>query len=298
MEHKKIERLMLFGEVARQLSFTKAADVLGISRGYLSSQIKQLEREMEMSLLIRSTRNVRLTANGIKVQQSIESIKQTLLSLEREVDSFSESLNGSIRITAPLQFTQAILVDLCQDFRQLHPEVNFEVECSYTSHDLEKDNFDLAFRATVSPPDNMIAKHLMNYSHIVVGAPTYLACSPSIIEPNDLKSHQRLTWLSHDEWDFTTGTISGDAWLKIDNNILLKQRALKGEGLLRVPEYFVEQELESGALVEVLQPFKKSHNSIYLLYPQLMKRAKRIVTFIEFVSQRMNVTNKPLSSGS
>ena len=66
-EHKKLERLMLFSEVAQHLSFTLAANALGISRGHLSAQVKQLEKELGTPLLIRSTRSVRLSAEGQRV---------------------------------------------------------------------------------------------------------------------------------------------------------------------------------------------------------------------------------------
>ena len=64
LEHKRIERLMLFVELAQQLNYTRAAQALGISKGYLSEQIKKLENELQCPLLLRTTRSVRLTPEG------------------------------------------------------------------------------------------------------------------------------------------------------------------------------------------------------------------------------------------
>lgn len=84
-EHKRIERLILFVELAQQLNFTKAAEKLGISKSYLSEQIKRLENDLQCPLLVRTTRSVRLTQEGERALQQGLTIRSQVLQLERSV---------------------------------------------------------------------------------------------------------------------------------------------------------------------------------------------------------------------
>ena len=117
-EHKKLERLMLFSEVAEHLSVTAAAEKLNISRGHLSTQIRRLEQDMEMVLLIRSTRSVRLTPEGERVLTGMNKIRHDLLELERSAEHEGNIVAGRIKITAPAGFTERFLFDIFSKFKQ------------------------------------------------------------------------------------------------------------------------------------------------------------------------------------
>jgi molybdenum-dependent DNA-binding transcriptional regulator ModE len=133
-EHKKFERLFLFSEVAKQLSFTEAAASLGISRGYLSEQIRQLEKEVGRPLLIRTTRSVRLTPQGEMILSSMGQVKADLLMLDKRIRHDNDDISGRIRITAPSQLTQRHLLNICHEFTQLHPQVHFSIVTILISH--------------------------------------------------------------------------------------------------------------------------------------------------------------------
>ncbi|MCL9776216.1 LysR family transcriptional regulator [Vibrio methylphosphonaticus] len=283
MQHKKIERLMLFSEVAKQLSFTKAADTLDISRGYLSTQIKQLEKELGYSLMIRSTRSIRLTPQGERIATGMESISQTLVDLERKAEYENQCLEGTIRITAPMQFTQGTLLDVCRRFTGEHPGIKFDIECSYQSFNLVRDNFDFAFRATRNPPDNMIAKKLFSYSHAVTGAPSYFARVSRPTHPDQLLEHDCLNNSNDATWPFSDGEYPIRGWLKNNDNHILKTQALEGRGIIYTPDYFVRKEINSGKLVSVLSEYISTSNDVYLLYPPIVNRSQRLSKFIEFV---------------
>jgi DNA-binding transcriptional LysR family regulator len=282
VHHKKIERLLLFVEVARQLSFTKAAESLEMSRGYLSTQIKQLEKELGYPLLIRSTRTVRLTAQGEQIKQGMEGIKQDLLHIERTIDYENAAVEGVIRFTAPLQLAQSSLADMCAEFSRLHPKVSFEIECSYNSYNLVKDNFDCAFRATQSPPENLVAKHLFHYQRILVAAPEYLSSREPIVAPAQLQQHQCLTGQGVETWEFSGEEVPIQGWLTMNDNHILKQQVIEAHGLMMAPDYYVAKELRTGRLTQVLVEHEIWSNDVYLLYPPMANRSNKLNTFIEF----------------
>lgn len=285
-EHKKLERLVLFSEVATHLSFTLAAQSLGISRGHLSAQIRRLEHDMKSVLLVRSTRSVRLTPEGRRVLTGMDKIRQSLLELERTVEHETQSIEGLLKITAPIQFTERYLLDICSEFRQRHPNIEFSIDSSYKPYDLNRSHYDLAFRATNSPPEDMVAQSLLSYSHCCVAAPAYLMQYGRPNKPADIIKHQCLRSQDQPNWQFKEEYIAVEGWLKINDNHMLKRQALAGFGIIRVPDYLVDKEVENGTLERVLDQYMPNGCSIYLVHPQLIHQSKRLNTFLEFTKSK------------
>ena len=288
-QHKKIECLMLFVEIAQQLSFTKAAQNLSISKGYLSEQIKKLETELKCPLLVRTTRSVRLTSEGGKILEQGKKIKAAMLDLERNVHQEHNTLSGTLRITTPKMFTERFLLNICHDFKLLYPEINFIIDSSYTNYDLNQDDFDLAFRATLHPPQNMVAKELFSYQHCLCASPEYLTEYGVPKNINDLSSHHCLSALEPQFWPLKSADAAIKGWLTINDNYLLKQQALAGKGLIRVADYYVDRELKQGTLQKVLENEYIHGQSIYVLHPQLIYPSAKLKAFISFVQERLAV---------
>lgn len=286
--HKRFERYALFGEVAKQLSFSKAADNLGISRSYLSSQILQLEQELETSLLVRSTRSVRLTAAGEKILTKMQGINASILELEKELDHTKSTVGGLLRITAPTIFSHRFLIEICHQFQLLHPDIEFDLDIGYTREDLTKSNFDLAIRATNTPPENMVAKKLMPYQHICCASPDYLAQNGIPTHPQDLTEHNCLSDPNLRKWQFSTNDnqmieVATDGDMLINDNLLLLDAALKDKGVIKMPCYLVKPALDSGKLLQVLPDYLMTQSNIYLIFPPQLRRSTKLSAFIDFV---------------
>lgn len=284
-DHKKLERLMLFSEVAEQLSFTLAAEKLNISRGHLSSQIRRLEQDMAMVLLIRSTRSVRLTPEGERVLTGMNKIRHDLLELERSAEHEGNKIEGKIKITAPAGFSERFLFDIFSKFKQLHPAIEFSINCSYTRFDLNRSDFDLAFRATSEPPQNMVAKHLLSYQHCCCASPEYFANKGMPTAPTDLVNHECLNGQDRSTWQFQKEAIQTQGWLEVNDNNMLKGLAIAGKGIIRVPKYLVDKEIKSGRLKAIFEDDMPIGTMIYLIHPQRIHQSKRISTFLAFTQQ-------------
>lgn len=283
-DHKRIEKLMLFVEVARELNFSKAAETLGISKSYLSEQIKRLESELKTPLILRTTRSVRLTPQGEMVLVQAEDLKKRVVELEHSLLQHSEEVSGLIRITAPKMFSERILHDVCVAFRKEHPKVEFNILSSYQAFNLAETDVDFAFRATRNPPENMVAHHLFDYRHLLIAAPSYLEefGVPETVE--DLSRHQCLTTMHQRHWPLKSGDINVAGWLSTNENRMLRESAIEGHGITRIASYFVEKDIQQGKLISVLpDETADEFGSIYLLYPQLVHQSKKTRAFIEFV---------------
>ncbi|PMM25288.1 LysR family transcriptional regulator [Vibrio breoganii] len=288
-EHKRIERLMLFVELGRQLNFSRAAEVLGISRSYLSEQIKKLESELQAPLVIRTTRSVRLTPEGERAYQQGLSIRSAVLDLERNLNSEHNEISGLLRLTAPKMFAESILMGLCRAFKQRHPEITFEINSSYQSFNLNQTDIDLAFRATQSPPEDMVAYRLFDYQHWLVASPKYLQSFGAVKRIEDLENHQCLTTLHQRTWPLKTTEVEVSGWMASNDNRMLREFALKDEGIVRIASYFVENDVKNGVLEQVLaEETSDAFNSLYMVYPQLIYPSAKLKAFVEFVKLNVN----------
>ena len=283
-EHKRIERLMLFVELAQQLNFTKAAQTLGISKSYLSEQVKRLEAELKCPLLVRTTRSVRLTQEGERVLAQGLTIRSQVLDLERSVSDEHEKVSGLLRLTATKMFAEVFLFDIYQRFKQIYPDICFEINSSYTTFNLNQDGIDIAFRATNTPPENMVATKLISYQHDLVASPAYLEEFGRPNQVSDLHNHQCLATLHQRLWPLLSEDITVSGWVSSNENHLLKQQALAGNGILRIASYYVEKEVMNGELELVLaDECIEMNNSVYLFHPQMIYPAQKHKVFIQFV---------------
>lgn len=287
--HKKLERMLLFYEVAQQLSFSKAAEQLGISRSYLSQQIRSLERDLSSQLLVRTTRKVRLTTEGQKVLLQAQAMHSGLVELERELQHSDQDVAGVLRITAPTVFAQTILVNACQQFKQRYPEVNFEIEVGHQLEDLNQRNFDLAIRVTEHPPQNMIARKLMPYSHWVVASPEYLAANSVPQRPSDLTELECLAFPEWRDWQFQrygqTEVIEAQGWLSVADNNILRAAALNGQGVIRIPEHLLWDDVKEGRLQRLLSDYQIEPRQVWMLYPPKIGHSTRLQLFVEFLQE-------------
>ncbi|MDN3680996.1 LysR family transcriptional regulator [Vibrio tapetis subsp. quintayensis] len=292
MKTKRVEQLMLFLEVAQQLSFSKAASELGISRSHLSEQIKRLENDLRTPLLIRTTRSVRLTTEGENVRQQALEIRNQVHHLERNLHSQNTIVSGVLKLTAPKMFAETVLLDMCKQFRCLHPEISFEINSSYQAFNLAESDIDVAFRASRNPPQNMVAIHLADYQHCLVAAPNYLEAKGTPTSIDELIHHECLTTLHQRLWELRSGERYVEGWLTTNDNRALRQLALTGEGIIRIARYYVESDIQAGALHPILpNETSNSFNSLYMVYPQRVYPSAKLKAFIEFAKQYCQETH-------
>lgn len=293
--HKKVERLMLFSAVAETLSFGAASEKMQISRGYLSEQIRELELALGVKLLQRSTRKVSLTNEGKQVYVDTQKINRSVIELEQNLVREQTQLEGVIAITAPNMFAHYLLSELCFSFSQQHPGVSFHLDTSYQRQDLNRGHFDLAFRSTNNPPQDMVAKPLFTYGHTIVAAPQYLkqAGTPEVL--SDLEEHQCFCGPSQDIWLINGKRIAVKGWLKLNDNLALIQHVMVGRGIARLPNYVVAKHVMAGELVALFKevepggkldvPSVERTSQLFIVHPQRPHQSLRIKAFLNTVKQ-------------
>ncbi|WP_075182632.1 LysR family transcriptional regulator [Pantoea sp. 1.19] len=241
-------------------SFTRAAEQLGVSKAAMSQKIKALERQAGVPLVSRTTRSVRLTAQGEKLVAELREPFSHISQSFAAVRDASGPLRGRIRVTAPVAFARQQLVPHVTGFLRAHPQVRVQLEVSDRLVSLVSEGYDLAIRHSDTLPDSHIALPLCTTEPLLVASPDYLRHCGQPATPASLAAHHCLYYprgSAPPDWHFTR---DGDRPVSVrvsgpfatNNSESIRDAALAGLGIALLPDFSARGALESGALCRLL----------------------------------------------
>ncbi|WP_084210111.1 LysR family transcriptional regulator [Ralstonia sp. A12] len=261
--------------VARRNSFRGAAQELGMSTTAVSSAVAGLEARLKVRLFNRSTRSVALTDAGRRYVERIAPALAEIQSAGEEASTGPNIPSGTLRINAPHGAAFLLLEPLFYQYAQRHPQVRIDIVTESRMIDIVADGFDAGIRLAESVPQDMIAVPLSrDIRMLVVATPDYLKRNGSPEHPRDLLGHQSIGMrMSHGgiyQWELEHNgqKLQMDLPVRMVLNELaaIKQAVLLGLGIGFISEWFIEEELKSGALVPVLEPWCPPFGGLRLYY--------------------------------
>lgn len=259
-----------FVTVAETQSFTRAAERLGLSVAQVSRQISQLERRLNVELLLRTTRKVSITEAGRLYYQHCRPLLNGLQEAEHALTSLQGQASGLIRLTAPTTYGEQQIAPRLNNFLQQHPAVRIDLQLTNQKLDLIEGGFDLAIRLGRLEDSSMIARRLRSRSLHLCASPAYLHQHGEPRTLTDLQHHNCLPG-SVDSWRFRDGdkerSIRVSGSLRANSGYSLLDAALKGIGLVQLPDYYVDSHLQNGDLIPLLEDFQPDDEGIWILYP-------------------------------
>jgi len=270
-------------------SFTNAAEKLLCSRSQVSKQLSQLEASLDVSLLVRTTRTQHLTPSG---ELFYDKCKQSFNGIEHAINRTIESttkLSGKIKINCVGGYIgENIIGPLVADFMQATPNINVVLDFSSRRVDLVSGEFDFVFRMGELADSALIARKLADLTIGTYASPEYIKQFGQPQEPKDLADHKCIagsmhTWafLDREEQAKQEVTIKGD--LECRNGRIMLHSALRGNGIIRVPEIYCAKELNEGKLISVFDRWQPKSTPFYLVYLQDKHQPLRITAFKDFV---------------
>lgn len=279
-----------FVYVAEYESFTRAAKELGISTAQVSRQISALEKRLNIKLLYRTTRNVSLTEEGRVFYQHCRAVLDGLDAAEQAVSNLQSKPQGRVKLTAPVTYGEQQLVPLINDFMVQHRDIEVTAFLSNQKIDLVEGGYDLAIRIGKLSDSTMMAKKLSRRTNFVCAAPAYLDKYGVPITLNELGQHNCLLG-TRDYWHFVEAgrernlPVSGT--VQYNSGHSLVDAALKGLGVVQLPDYYVQKYLESGELVSVLDSYREPEESIWAVYPHNRHLSLKIRLLVDYLAERL-----------
>lgn len=259
-----------FVAVAEAGSFTGAARKLGISTAQASRQVSALEARLSTKLFYRTTRKVSVTEVGQIYYQHCRQVLDGLAEAERAVTDMQQVPRGRLKLTAPVTYGETTLAPLVNDFALRYPELQVEMELTNQKLDLVAEGYDLAIRLGQLSDSSMMARRLGSRTLHVCASPQYLS---SHGEPHSLSELARHNCLpgTLDYWRFReqgrSRSIRIRGSFRCNSGRALVDAAVKGIGIVQLPDYYVDEHLGAGRLVPLLANYREEDDGIWGVYP-------------------------------
>lgn len=301
----QIERIRVFIRVAELGSFAKAARDMGVSRSISTRYVGELESDLGVQLLVRTTRKVSLTAAG---QIYLERTRPLVEDLDRSRDLVTqqqETLSGDLRISAPVSFGQRILPDLLYQFHSAYPDVRLNIELTDRFVDLIEEGYDMALRIS-GPPSGVsnIWRKIASVPRVIMASPEYQKSHGVPENPRDLSQHDFLGYshfaggpalsLTHDE----TGeklSVSLDHAFESNSGELIVEIVRKGCGIALMPRFLISEDLRHGTLIPLLPAWTAPEIWLTAYYPPYEKMPAKVAVFTSFIEDRVTADSDMLT---
>ena len=294
----RLRAMELFLSISQTRNFSETARRFGISATGVSRMITDIEDELKVKLLLRSTRQVALTESGQEYARQLEGILWRINELQANITAISSAPQGVLRVHSRVMFGLGVLPPLIAAFRKRYPEIHIELTLTEAAVDLRRNQFDVDFR--ISPPVEAGVKRRMLFQseRHLAATPAYLAGKPALQAPEDILKHDCLayelpgneyTWIFKQEERLTE--IAFKPRHVSNNGIALLELARLGEGLVLLDDYTVHNDLRAGRLVRVLTDYRISNKGfdegMYATILDTPIIPAQIRLFLDFVAEHV-----------
>jgi DNA-binding transcriptional LysR family regulator len=294
----KLRAVQYLLKVADTLSFSQAAKIFGVPASSISRRIADLEADLDVELLHRTTRTVRLTEIGAQYLEQVRAGLAQLDEAEELVRQRRKMPSGTLRISAMPSYAQVLLPVLLA-FNERYPGILLDVHLSDAVVELGRDQIDIAIRGGRQPQDRVVARKLDPNRFILAASPQYLARMGMPRTVDDLKGHQALLYRGPNAVLKWQGS-GNDGWQEIpilpafisNDGASLVAMACHHRGIVLLPEWGLKELLRRGELVQIALDRADSVNrgaevGIYLLYLQTRYRLPKVRVAVQFLIEQL-----------
>ena len=293
--------MAVFVRVVLDGSFSAAAKTLDLSPSAVSKLITRLEERLGVALFLRSTRGLRLTAEGEEFFEAAQKILDDLDDAEQAIGAGSMQPQGMLRVNASIPFGTHQLLPLVSEFR---------VAWTERADPLVRERVDVAVRAGKLADGAFRARLLGVSRYAVVASPEYLRRHGTPAEPDDLSRHTCLGFTfrrSVSQWPFMLDgerrELSVRTQMLTNNGETMRGLALNGVGIARLGRFHIDRDIHEGRLVELLEDFNPGDSEeLHALFLAKRHMSRRVRVFIDFLVERVSpaleASSKPLARRS
>lgn len=289
------EELKNFVSIVDSGSIVAAAEHLSQTNSAISRSLSRLESKLNVTLLERTTRSLKLTQEGELFLDKTRKILNDLNEAEESLLKSDRDLSGVIRIDSATPFVLHVIAPLMKEFNQLYPKIEIELNSHDQVIDLLQHKTDIAFRFGELTDSSLHAKLICKSRLYIVASPDYLANNGHPQHPQDIQNHSVIgfskvqhlnTWPLH----IADEPLRVQPKLKASNGETVRRLALEGLGITCLSAFMIAQDLKKNRLVALFEDqIEHDYQSIHAVYYQQEHLPKRVRIFIDFLAQKLSV---------
>ena len=288
---KDLNELQIFTLIVQEMSFTRAASALEISKAAVSRAVASLEKRLATRLLERTTRRVRLTEAGEIYLAYARRAMEEAEGAEAAVSRLADQPRGTLRVVMPVTLAQSSVAPRLAPFLQRYPELRLEITLKGGQIDPIAQRVDVVFQTTQPETDSqLIQKRMMVVPLGLYASQPYLAAAPALHGPQDLAQHSCLTLTAAHEgtiWKLHKGGKVQEVRLRgkvaVGDPVIHHRLCLDGVGIAILPHWLVQQRVSGKQLVAVLPEWTPSPIELYVIYPTRLSMTPKLNAFLTFM---------------
>jgi len=283
----RFKELSAFVSAIQHGSLTTAAKLESVTPAVISRRLDALERRLGVKLLMRTTRKVALTFEGVAFYEDAQRILRELADSEAAVSLGGIKASGHLRVSAPAGFGRRHVAPFVHRFVDEHPDVTVTLDLSDRLVDLLNEGFDLAIRIGEMDDSSLASIRLATMRRVVVASPSYLERFGAPETPDQLRHHRCLALTQQRGWsmlnrpDGDTISYRPEGTLSSNDGAVLRDWALAGQGLAWRSVWEVGEDIAAGRLVELLARFAAPPVGVFAVFPQRRLLPLRVRMFID-----------------
>jgi DNA-binding transcriptional LysR family regulator len=294
----KLSGMRAFVKVLEHGSFSEAARSLRLSRSAVSKYVMELEQELGVQLLNRTTRRTSPTENGRAYYDRAQAILADVDEADLAVTRLQAEPRGQLRINAPMSFGTLHLGPALADFMEKYSELQIQLTLSDEQIDAMQEGFDVTLRVAELASSSLIARRLLSVERVFCASPAYIQRRGAPEHPRDLRNHDCLSYgflATGNQWKLTGP--DGEHFVSVpwrlcaNNAQVLSEAALKGRGIALLPTFIAGAALDAGALVPVLPDYHAPEIALYAIYPPTRHLSLKVRLFIDFLVEWFSTRN-------
>lgn len=294
----RFDQYRVFAQVAEMGSFIKAAHALDMPRASVSAAIQQLETRTGARLLHRTTRRVRLTADGEQLLARVLPLLAEVEDIDQQFQASQRQVAGRLSVDAPSRIARRLIAPALPGLLRRHPRLQLTLRSTDRVIDLVQEGVDCAVRVGPLEASSLAMRPLGRIELVNCASPGYLQEHGEPGRPGDLlgghwavgyaspRTGRELPWEYVDE-DGGAHRIEVPSRVVANNAESYIACCLAGLGLIQVPRFDVQHLLAAGQLVEVMPGHRASPMQVSLLYPHRRQRSRRLAVFLEWFAALM-----------
>lgn len=285
-----VTRMQAFVQVVDAGGFSAAARRAGKSKALLSKYLRDLEDELGVRLLNRTTRQLSLTEVGQAYHREAVDILQRLDDLTASVRDTHGEPRGHLRISGPRSFGDSELGGAVTEFMASHPDITIDLRLDDRFVDLVEEGFDMAIRVSEPLDSSLIARRLAAFRVVTCAAPSWIEKYGRPVVPGDLVGLPAIADTNARNWSHWPYIVDGErtvvsvaAKLNVNSPQVAAGAAESGIGVARVPWFAVRRAIEEGRLEILLTDYELRDLTVNAVYPHRRHLSGKVRAFVDFL---------------
>ncbi len=299
----KLDQYRVFTQVAEMGSFIKAAHALELPRASVSAAIQQLESNMSTRLLHRTTRQVRLTADGAQLLERVRLLLADAEDIDQLFHTSQRKISGRLHVDVPSRIARRLIAPALPSLFRRYPRLQLELGSTDRVIDLVQEGVDCAVRIGTLHDSSLVVRPLGRIALINCAAPDYLREHGVPASPDDLtQAHWSVGYASASTgrelpWEYLAA--GSERLVSVPSRVIVNNAesyiacCSSGMGLIQIPRFYVQHLLDKGELMEIMPEFRAAPMPVSLVYPHRRQRSRRLNAFIEWFETLMRPHLEP-----